>query len=160
INLRSGTLSVTQGEHTLSRLNLPTTDQAPVVIPLTGAEVNDNWLTVTLRAYLLPLEGNCLYPDSPLRLANGTVSYTGVEHPPTTVAHFLPPVLRKLTIYVPQSPSTAESDTAIQLATSSAAHYGRQNPEIAVVALNEGQAAPPAPPQPLERQIVVKEGAD
>ena len=160
INLRSGTLTVTQDQRTLAKLNLPATDQAPIVIPLAGAEVNDNWLTVTLRSYLVPLDGYCLYPESPLRLANATISYTGVEQPPTTVAHFLPPVLRKLSIFVPQSPSAAESGTAIQLATSAAAHYGRQNPEIVVIPLNEGQAAPPTPPQLLERQIVVKEGSD
>ncbi|OBH06455.1 hypothetical protein [Mycobacterium sp. E1747] len=160
INLRSGVLTVTQGERTLARLNLPSTDQAPIVIPLAGAEVNDNWLTVTLRSYLVPLDGYCLYPWSPLRLTNGSITYTGVELPPTTVADFLPPVLRKLSIYLPPSPSPNESDTAIQLAASTAAHYGRQTPEIAVIPLAEGQAAPPAPPQPLERQIVVKEGPD
>lgn len=160
INLRSGLLTVTQNDRTLARINLSATDQAPIVIPLAGAEVVDNWLTVVVRAYLMPLDGFCLYPESPLRLTNGTVNYTGAELPPTTVAHFLPPVLRKLTIYVPQSPSTAESDTAIQLATSAAAHYGLQTPEIVVIPLQEGQAAPPLPPQPLERQVVVKEGPD
>ncbi|MBZ4574624.1 hypothetical protein GBQ13_16450 [Mycobacterium avium subsp. hominissuis] len=160
INLRSGLLTVTQGERTIARLNLPTTDQAPLVVPLNGAEVIGNWLNVTLRAYLVPLDGYCLYPESPLRLVNGTVNYTGTELPPTTVSHFLPPVLRKLTIYLPQSPSTAESDTAIQLATAAAAHYGKQAPDIVVVPLQEGQAAPPAPPQSLERQVVIKEGPD
>lgn len=135
-------LTVTQGERTIARLNLPTTDQAPLVVPLNGAEVTGNWLNVTLRAYLVPLDGYCLYPESPLRLVNGTVNYTGTELPPTTVSHFLPPVLRKLTIYLPQSPSTAESDTAIQLATAAAAHYGKQAPDIVVVPLQEGQAAP------------------
>jgi hypothetical protein len=159
INFRSGLLTVTQGERTLARLNLPA-DQTPIVIPLAGAEVNDRWLTVTLRSYVVPLDGFCLYPESPLRLVNGTITYTGVELPPTTVAHFLPPVLRKLSIFVPQSPSSNESDTAIQLAASVAAHYGRQTPEIAVIPLAEGQAAPPTPPQSLERQIVVKEGPD
>lgn len=160
INLRSGLITVTQGDRTIARVNLPTTDQAPIVIPLTGAEVVDNFLSVTVRTYLVPLDGFCLYPESPLRLANGTVTYTGAELPPTTVAHFLPPVLRKLTIYLPQSPSTAESDTAIRLATSTASHYGKQAPEIVVVPLQEGQAAPPTPPAPLERQVVVKEGPD
>jgi hypothetical protein len=160
INLRSGLITVTQGERTIARLNLPTGDQVPLVIPLAGADVTDNWLTVTLHAYLVPLDGYCLYQESPLRLTSGSVSYTGVELPPTTVAHFLPPVLRKLTIYLPQSPSTAESDSAIQLATSAAAHYGKQAPEIVVVALQEGQTAPPVPPQPLERQVVIKEGPD
>lgn len=160
INLRSGLITVTQGDRTIARVNLPTTDQAPIVIPLTGAEVVDNFLSVTVRTYLVPLDGYCLYPESPLRLANGTVTYTGTELPPTTVAHFLPPVLRKLTIYLPQSPSTAESDTAIRLAASTASHYGKQAPEIVVVPLQEGQAAPPTPPAPLERQVVVKEGPD
>lgn len=160
INLRSGMITVTQGERTLARLNLPTADQTPIAVPLAGAEVNDNWLTVTVHAYLVPVDGYCLYQESPLRLTNGTVTYTGAELPPTTVAHFLPPVLRKLSIYLPQSPSTAESDTAIQLAASAAAHYGKQVPDIAVIPLQEGQAAPPAPPQSLERQIVVKEGPD
>lgn len=160
INMRSGLLTVTQGERTIARVPLPTTDQAPIVIPLEGAEVYDDSVTVTMRSYLVPLEGLCLYPESPLRLVNGTVSYTGVELPPTTVAHFLPPVLRKLTIFLPQSPSTAESDAAIRVATLATAHYGIQAPDIVVAALNEGQVAPPTPPQSLERQIVVKEGQD
>lgn len=160
INLRSGMITVTQGDRTLARLNLPTADQTPIAIPLAGAEVNDNWLTVTVHAYLVPVDGYCLYQESPLRLTNGTVTYTGTELPPTTVAHFLPPVLRKLSIYLPQSPSTAESDTAIQLAASAAAHYGKQAPDITVIPLQEGQNSPPTPPQSLERQIVVKEGPD
>lgn len=160
INLRSGLITVTQGERTLARLNLPSTDQSTIAIPLTGAEVTDNSLTVTVHAYLVPVDGYCLYQESPLRLTNGTVSYSGVELPPTTVAHFLPPVLRKLSIYLPQSPSTAESDTAIQLATSTAAHYGKQAPDITVIPLPEGQNSPPGAPQPLERQVVVKEGPD
>ncbi|SPM35290.1 hypothetical protein MRAB57_3113 [Mycobacterium rhizamassiliense] len=160
INLRSGTMTVTQDQRSLARLNLPATDQTPIVIPLAGAEVHDNWLTVTLRTYLAPQENQCLYPWSPLRLLNGTITYTGAEQAPTTVAHFLPPVLHKLTIFVPPSPSTAESDTAIQLATSAAEHYGRQVPEITVNPLPEGQSGPPTGPGPLERQIVVKEGPD
>lgn len=160
INLRSGLITVMQADRTIARLNLPTADQTPIVIPLAGAEVIDNALTVTVHAYLVPLDGYCLHQESPLRLTNGTVTYTGAELPPTTVAHFLPPVLRRLTIYLPQSPSTAESDTAIQLATSAASHYGRQAPEVVVVPLQEGQTAPPAPPQSLERQVVVKEGPD
>lgn len=160
INLRSGMIMVTEGERELSRVNLPPTDSAPIVIPLAGAHVTDDSVTVLLRSHLVPADGACVYPWSPLRLVNQAVNYTGVEQPPTTLAHFLPPVLRRLTIFVPQSPSAAESDKAIQVATSAAAHYGKQNPAITVVPLNEGQVAPPGPPQPQERQIVVKEGPD
>jgi len=159
VNLRSGMISVKQGEREIARVNLPATDQAPIVIPLAGVEVIDGSATVTLQAHLVPLDGECVYPWSPLRLLKGTVGYTGVEQPPTTVATFLPPVLRKLTIYLPQSPSAAESDTAVRVATSVAARYGGQAPDIVVAPLGGGQA-PPAPPGPQERQIVVKEGGD
>ena len=42
----------------------------------------------------------CLDPTNPLRLTNVTVTYNGVEAVPTAVADFLPPILRRLTIYV------------------------------------------------------------
>ena len=160
VNLRSGTIIVSQGDREIARLNLPTTGQAPIVIPLAGATVTDDSVTVTLRAYLVPSDGSCLYAWSPLNLINGTVGYTGVEQPPVTVAQFLPPALRRLTIFLPQSPSLAESNATVHLAAAAAARYGSQNPEIAVLPLTEGQAGPPTPPRPQERQIVVKEGPD
>lgn len=158
VNMQSGFLTVMQGERTLGRINLAPTDQPPVEISLAGAEVVDNSVSVTVYSYLVPLDRFCLRAESPLRLVNGTVSYTGVEQPPTTVAQFLPPVLGKLSIFLPQSPSAAESEAAIQLASSTTAQYGNQTPEIALIPLNTGQAVPPAPPQPLERQVVIKEG--
>jgi hypothetical protein len=161
LNLRSGMMTVTQGDKTISKLNLPTTDGAPLVIPLVGVELVDNSATVLLHSYLQQAEGNSFCDhSSPLRLFDGTVSFAGVELPPDTVAHFLPSVLRKLTIFMPQTPSTAESDAVIRLAAAAAEHYFTQNPEIAVVPLSQGQAAPPTRSRPLERQIVVKEGPD
>lgn len=160
INFRSGIITVTQDERTIARVDLPGSDQASIVIPLAGAEVVNNSVSVLVHAYLSSPDRDCFDPGSPLRLANATISYTGVEHPPTTVAHFLPPVLRKLTISLPQSPSAAESDAAVRLAAATAAHYGRQAPEIAVTPLNKGQTAPPTPSGPLERQIVIKEGPE
>lgn len=161
LNMRSGIITVTQGERTISKVNLPATDQAPIVIPLAGAEVTDNSVAVTVHTYLQQSEGNnfCDW-GNPLRLFNGTVSFTGVEQPPATVARFLPPVLRKLSIYLPPSPSTAESEAAIRLAAAASARYGRQAPEIVVVPLPEGQTAPPTRSGPLEREVVIKEGSD
>lgn len=161
VNMRSGIITVTQGERTISKVNLPAVDGAPIVIPLAGAEIDDTRVSVTLHTYLQQSEGNnfCDW-GHPLRLFNGVVSFAGVEHPPGTVAHFLPPALRKLTIYLPQSPSTAESDAAIRLAAAATARYGGQTVEIAVVPLADGQTAPPARPGPFERQIVIKEGPD
>nr|CRL69247.1 hypothetical protein CPGR_01463 [Mycolicibacterium komanii] len=158
INLQSGSLTVMQGERTLGRVDLAPSDQPPVEIPLAGAEVINDSVSVTLYSYLLPLDRLCFRAESPLRLVNGVVSYTGVEQPPDTVAQFLPPVLRKLSVFLPQSPSLAESEAAIQLASSVIAQYGSQRPEVSIVPLNSGQTVPPGPSQPQERQVVIKEG--
>lgn len=158
LNLQSGQLTVMQGDRTLSRVNVSPTDQTPIVLPLAGAEVVDDSVTVTVHSYLLPTDGACFRSESPLFLVNGTVSYSGIEQPATSVARFLPPVLRRLTVFLPQSPSAAESETAIQLASATTAHYGGQTPEITVIPLENGQAIPPTPPGPLERQVVIKDG--
>ncbi|MFZ0834643.1 MAG: hypothetical protein WAM92_16515 [Mycobacterium sp.] len=160
VNPQPGTVTVTQDERTIARMALPPADQAPIVIPLAGAKVLNNWMTLTVRAYLSPEGGYCLDPTSPLRLVDGTVTYTGPERAPATVADFLPPVLRKLTIFLPSSPSKAESDAAVHLAAAVASRYGKQTPEIAAFPLAGGEVAPPTPSPPMERQIVVKEGPD
>ena len=156
VNVRAGTIGVMQKDRTIARVPLPPTDQASVVIPLAGAAVTDNAVTVTLRTYLVPLEGNCVEPTNPLRLTNASVAFTGVEAPPTTVADFLPPILRKLTIAIPGSPARAESDAAVRLATATTAHYGQQPTAVVVVPL--GRPLPPA--GPFERQIVIEQGPD
>lgn len=156
INVRSGLISVTQGDRTIARLPLPPTDQAPVVIPLAGAAIVDNAVTVTLRTSLSPVEGYCLEPTTPVRLTNGAVAFGGAEAPPTAIADFLPPILRKLTIGIPASPDVAESDAAVRLASAVVARYGRQPTSVVVVPLD----APPPAPAPFERQIVIVHGPD
>jgi hypothetical protein len=158
VNLRFGNLTVTQDNRTISRLELPTKDQAQMVIPLTGARVSNNWVNVTLTITALPLEGYCWDPLSPIRLVNGSVTFAGAEVAPTTVAGFLPPVLRKLTIALPPKPSQPESDAAVQLAAAMESRYVGQNPEVVVVPLSDPTATWVGPSLPLERQIIIKEG--
>ncbi|WP_396918842.1 hypothetical protein [Mycolicibacterium sp.] len=155
VNARGGTLEVTQDDRTLTRVPLPP-DQGPISIPLTGARVVDNAVSVLLRSYLTMPEGYCVYdPTNPLRLVDTSVRYTGRELPPTTIADFLPPVLQKLTVFVPPEPSKAESDAALQLVTTTVARYGLQRTAVDLVPTDGGPVPPPAP---LERQIVVREG--
>jgi hypothetical protein len=158
-NLRSGNLTVTQGDRTISRLALPPNDQAQMVIPLAGVQVSGNWVEVTLTMTALPLEGYCWDPLTPIRLVNSSVTFAGTESVPPTVAAFLPPVLSKLTIAVPATPSQPESNAAVQLAAAMAEQYSGQNPEVDVVPLPEGASMLPNPSLPLERQIVIKEGS-
>jgi hypothetical protein len=160
VNLRAGILTVTQDDRTISRVPLPDGDGLPISIPLAGVNVVDNSVTLNLRSYLAPLDGYCLDPTNPLRLTDAAIRYDGAELPPATVADFLPPVLRKLTILIPEKPLFIESDAAVRLATAVVSRYGKQNPEIEVVGLAGGQTDPPAPSGPLERQIVIREGPD
>jgi hypothetical protein len=157
VGVRGGTIAVSQDDRTMSRVPLPTDFDAPISIPLDGADVVENAITVLVRSYLDPFDGYCLYdPTVPLRLGDPSVSFTGVETPPATVADFLPPVLRKLTLFVPPSPSRAESDAAVRMATAVVARYGKQPTEIVVAPLAPQDPVPPV--DPFERQIVIREG--
>ncbi len=158
VTLRSGNLVVTQNDRTISRIDLPLTDQSPVVVPLAGAEVSGNYLTATFTITAIPLDKYCWDPLHPVRLTYSSITFGGTEAIPTTVSAFVPPVLRKLTIAVPPRPSQAESNAAVQLAAAMVTKFGGQNPDVAVVPLPDGATALPAPSAPLERQVVIKEG--
>lgn len=41
-NPRAGTITVAQGDRTIARVELPATDQAPIVLPLAGAKIVNN----------------------------------------------------------------------------------------------------------------------
>lgn len=72
------------------------------MIPLAGTELVGNTVTVRLRVHLIPVLENCVYdPANPLRLSDVAISFDGAGTPPTVVADFLPPVLHKLTVFVP-----------------------------------------------------------
>ncbi|MFN8087849.1 MAG: hypothetical protein U0R81_02540 [Mycobacterium sp.] len=158
--IRSGTLSVFQGERVIAKLGLPLADQTPLVIPLAGVEVVDNAVNLTMKLAAMPDDQYCLDWYNPVEFINSSVTFAGVEVPPATIADFLPSILRKVTIAIPSSPSRAESDTAVQLATSLTSRYRKQAPQISIVPLPDGATAIDAPSVPLERQIVVKEGPD
>lgn len=161
VNLRFGNMTVTQDGRTISRLPLPADDQAAMVIPLTGLQIYDNWASVTLTVTALPRDDfYCWDPKAPIRLVNSSVTFTGREVVPTTVAEFLPPTLRKVTIAMPTNPSLAESEAAIQLAAAMTTRYNWVNTDVVVVGLPDGATALPEPAPPRERQIIVKEGPD
>ena len=157
VGMASGVLTVSQDDRTLSRVDLPPGDRTPVSIPLAGAKIVDNAVTVLLRTYLTPVENYCFDPTNPLRLVDASIRYDGVELGPLVIADFLPPVLQQLNIYLPAQPSRAETDAAIRLATAVVARYGQQRTEVTVLPLAAGATAPPAPSLPLQRQVVIRD---
>ncbi|WP_197382435.1 hypothetical protein [Mycolicibacterium mengxianglii] len=160
VNLATGTLTVMQEDRTLARVPLPNADRVPLSIPLTGAVIVDNAVTVTLRSFLVPTGGYCLEPSNPLRLVNAYLRYQGSEIAPQTIAEFLPPVLQQLNMYVPAQPTRAESDAVLRLATAVVARYGQQDTAVTVNALPDGQGVPAGPASPFERRVVIREGPD
>lgn len=157
--VRGGTLIVTQDRRTLSRIELLAAENTPLSIPLTGARVVNDTVTFTVRSRLLPEEGDCLYDSTiPLQLSDAAIDYTGKEAAPTMVADFLPTVLEKMTIFVPEKPSTAESGAAVQMTTAVVDRYGRQDTDIDIAPLGDDEVAPPS--APLERSVVIREGSD
>ncbi|BBZ35191.1 membrane protein [Mycolicibacterium confluentis] len=159
VNVRSASVTVSQDNRLLTSVELPP-EGGPLAIPLNGVEVQDNSASVLVRSYLLPVEGYCLDPSNPLRLANSAITFVGAEASPTTVADFLPPVLRRLVIQVGESPSRAEADAVVRLATAVTAHYGAQHPQVVVESLAGPAPVPGEGAAPLERHIVVSEGPD
>lgn len=157
VNVRGGTVVVAQGDRQISRIDVPP-EGGTVAIPLAGALVRDGLASLTLSTTLLPVDGYCPDPRSALQLADPSVAFGGAEQQPTTVADFLPSVLRQLTIYVDGESSRAVADAAIRLATAVAAAYTAQVPDIRVLALPPGQTGPTEAPAPFGRSVVIREG--
>ncbi len=157
-NMRSGTLTVTQEDRLISKVGLPLTDLAPLVIPLEGVEIVNESVSVGLKLSALPDDGYCLDHLNPIRLFNGSITFVGEQVAPTTVADFLPPILRALTIAVPDTPSEAESDAAVQLAAALQRRYRGQDPRIVLVPLADGATTLEGSAPPMERRIIIKEG--
>jgi hypothetical protein len=156
--VNAGSISVTQDSRTVSRIDLPAINQTPVTIPLIGAEVVGNAVTMLIRGQLVPPAGYCLQDTAmPLRLDNATIAFAGREIAPRTVADFLPPILSKLTIYLPAAPSRTESEAALGLTAAVVARYGKQQLDVDLAALPV-EPVEPTPAAPLERHIVVREG--
>ncbi|MBY0441852.1 MAG: hypothetical protein K2Q25_06910 [Mycobacteriaceae bacterium] len=160
VNLRFGSITVTQENRTISRLELPAKDQTPMVIPLTGAKIVGNYVTVILTITALPIDGYCWDPLAPIRFVDGSITFAGTEIAPTTIADFLPPVLRKLIIALPPDPSQPESNAAIQLAAAMTKRYSGQHLDVAVIALPDRTTTSLGPALPLERQIMIKQGPE
>lgn len=159
IFLRFGTITVSQGGRQISKVGLPLDSDGDLVIPLKGVQLSGDWLTLDLALTVIPAWEYCWDDYAPVRLTNAAVVFSGSEVPPKTVADFLPSVLRKVTIGLPDKPSPAESSAAVQAAVAVAQRNG-QKPDVAVVQLPPNATSFGAPAAPFERQIVVKEGPD
>ena len=78
---------------------------------------------------------------------------------PTTVANFFPPILQRLIIYVPPTPTPSEQSAALDLAAAIAERYRPQAVQLSVVSLPESDPLPVSPRSPNLRRAVVASGS-
>ncbi|MDV7100496.1 hypothetical protein R4227_10190 [Gordonia amicalis] len=154
-----GNVDVLQGDRLISRTPIGAAVNSPIVLPLRGVRVDRNSADIVLRAYLRTA-GSCDFDsDTGFRLVNAAVAYGGREAAPANVAGFLPPILRALTIYVPEDVKPAEGAAAVQLATAVVANYGSASVDIRTESLPRNETRPADAVGPLERQIVISTDA-
>lgn len=137
----------------------PGSSTLPVSLPLAGVPVVNGAATVTLHSHLTDMgAGWCAAaPTGTLALVDTTVDYTGDEVQPAVIADFLPPVLNRLTLYLPATPTADETATALELGTAVVARYANQTVAVELRPLGAGNAVPADPPGLLERRVVITE---
>ncbi|OLT54179.1 hypothetical protein BJF89_17275 [Corynebacterium sp. CNJ-954] len=116
----------------------------PVDIPLQDAVVapgglgKGGTLDLDLRTTFTPLDdGWCHDPLDAVtaRLRDASVRFTGETRAPETLAEALPPVLRELTVAVPDGDEVTSA--ALETVTTVLSRYRGQLPEVRVVALDD-----------------------
>ena len=157
IPLRYGSLTVTQDTRIISHLNALPADGVELVIPIAGVQVFGNWANLTMTMTAVPPEDYCWDFRSPIRLVDASVVFDGSAIIPTSVSTFLPPTLRKLTLVLPEKPSQAESNAAVQLAAIVQRRY-RANLDVSVIP--GGVPLPPSDTPLMDRTITIAEGPD
>lgn len=154
-----GTIDVVQGDRILSRTPIDPAPNAPIELRLDGIRVDDAAADLRLITRL-DVDGTCaILPDNAFRIIDTQLEFGGWEAPPRTVADFLPPILRQLTLYLPDDVQQAEGAAAVSLATAITARYGSAHPPIITAGLPRAAMVPTNAPGPLERQIVISTDA-
>lgn len=159
--IERGWLDVTHDERFVGRVDLgggaPT---VPVAVPLTGVPVTGESVTLELATTIVPTTGSCLNSrdSSTVRLQDPVVDYAGAPMSPTTVADFLPPVLRTATLVLPDEPTADQATAALTLAAAVVDRYGSQ-PVRTVVRRASDRVGAPAD-GPFDRTVVVAPGAE
>ncbi|MFF0817785.1 hypothetical protein ACFYVR_21870 [Rhodococcus sp. NPDC003318] len=156
-----GWIDVLSGGRILGRVEVPSgVPTVPISLPLTGARVVQNTAQIVLRSFLVPVDDQwCAedWSDGSMSIVNANIDYTGDEVQPTVLADFLPPVMTRLSVYVPPEPTTDETAAALEFGAALTARYANQDPAVELRSLAPGQSLPTDPAAQLERQVVVTE---
>lgn len=158
-DFRQGWLEFRSDDRVVQRVEVPAANQngIPLSVPLDGLPVADRAVTLAITSHYVPIDDRC-YDRSqfaPMTLRDATTTYTGVEKQPASPAEFLPPVLRKLTIFVADPTSRSDQNAALTLSAAVVNHYGSQPVRVEIQELPVGGGLPGVAPTPFERTVVV-----
>ncbi|MGB0385754.1 MAG: cellulose biosynthesis cyclic di-GMP-binding regulatory protein BcsB [Ardenticatenaceae bacterium] len=157
-DIRDGYLEVRSGERVLTTISLPTKDNE-IVIPLDKVTVRQEEMALTFVVRLRSADDICLtaFTGAWFDLQSPMLVLAGDAAPPATVSEFLPSILTRVQIVLPENPSEAEADAALQIAATVTQRYAAERPIIEVLSLGEGV---PSTPSPFERVVVIQEGGE
>lgn len=154
IDVESGELEVFSENTLLDRVRFEgDRDVFDIEIPLADAKASNGTIQLVLRASLRPRAQQC--PDwskSSLRVRDGEVEFDGRPERPSTLSEFIPPVLHKLEIYLPDEPTAAESQAAATLATKAVLRYGAEALDVDI--LSETHGRPPSSDDFTRRAVI------
>lgn len=127
----------TTSERLLSiRLDGSAGKTVPLEVSLTKVTVEDRALSLRFE---MSLPERCeLGTRQPTTLRDLSLTYSGSESAPATIATFLPPILSGLTIYLPDKPDADVRSAAVSLASAIAARYNPAQPRIRVTSVPGG----------------------
>ncbi|WP_194861487.1 hypothetical protein [Dietzia sp. SYD-A1] len=147
VDLDRGHLEAWSGGLLLAREELRSDAESErLTIPLDRGRVLNGVLNLTLRTVLHSRGEACPdWGDRSLELRDTEVDFAGEPEAPRVLADFVPPVLERVEIYLPDEPTHAESEAAAELALLASSRFGRTGLEIEVLPAS-GSRAPDAPP--------------
>lgn len=159
VDVEYGFLEAWSGEELLARESLDaSTESASVELPIAGARVRDDVADVTLRSVLTSNGTVCPdWTDRSLSMRDAEVAYGGQLETPTALADFIPSVLERLEIYLPDEPSRIESEAAAELAAAASARFGALGLEVEVLPLDGSRSAMASQ---FTRRVELREGAE
>lgn len=156
VDLDRGHLEAWSGDLLLARVVLqPDVESERVTIPLDRGRVRNDVLDLTLRTVLHSQGEACPdWTDRALELRDSEVDFAGEPEAPRVLADFVPSVLERLEIYLPDEPTHAESEAAAQLALLASTRFGGSGLEVEVLPAS-GPRAPTA--SPFTRRAEIRE---
>ncbi|RNE49390.1 hypothetical protein C5L39_03210 [Corynebacterium alimapuense] len=158
-----GNIKIYQDEQLLAITELEIVDGlAEFAIPILDLNVVGQEATIQVRTSLEYSDSNWCHDDwdDPATLTNLSMTYAGEPALPMVISEYLPSVLDRISIYIPQEPSESESAAAIELSSALSAQYRTQNPEIDLISLAAGESSPRASADAFERKFVISDQED